>query len=194
MASTIRTFVAVELQKPARQSCRDILSQLDKRIDGYRWVNRDNLHITLNFLGEVPDPRIPKICEVVSSVACLWQPFEITLARLGAFPSINRPRVVWIGVGQGDRELGRLQKALSKPLKPFGFARNRSDFHPHLTLGRIKKNQRFDPNTSQFIDENADLDCGTSLVGEVVVFSSHLERNGPMYTAMSRAVLGSKLE
>ncbi len=192
MASTIRTFVAVDLADQPRAAVRRILSTLDESISGYRWVHGDRLHLTLKFLGDVAESAVPDVCRSVAQAAASHPPFQMTLGTLGAFPSIDRPRILWLGVTGGAEKLVALHGSLEKQLVPVGFDADRGEFHPHVTLGRIRRHQRMHAETSTFIASHKNLVAGETDVREVVVYASYLDREGPTYTPMARCPLGSE--
>jgi len=190
MADSIRTFVAVEVDPKVRDKAMAVIDQLGKSEADVKWVQRENLHLTLQFLGQVPAGQIPEICQAVTAAVADAEPFELEIRGVGAFPNTRRPRTVWLGVVDGREELVALQKRAQKALKKLGFPPEDRAFSPHLTIGRAREGGA--PALAVLgaeIAARADEPCGRSRIAEVVVFSSQLARTGPTYAALCRAPL-----
>jgi 2'-5' RNA ligase len=111
MPETARLFVALPVDEAVRAAAAEIIDGLRKTGADYKWVEPRNLHLTLRFFGETPLDRIPQI-EALMADASVRPPFELVFSGLGAFSSWEDPRVVWLGVGRGARELAELAGAL----------------------------------------------------------------------------------
>jgi 2'-5' RNA ligase len=153
------------------------------------WVQRHNLHLTLKFLDEVPLESLPQVIAAVQKAAAALEPFELEIRQAGAFPSASRPRTLWLGTGQGSEPLGKLHAALESELKPLGFPKEHRRFAAHLTLGRVRGPGPELHELAPLIQENAEFSAGQFPVAELVVFSSQLTPQGPIYEALSRAAL-----
>ena len=104
-----------------------------------RWVAVKKIHLTLKFLGDVSESNLPVLYEILRREAEKQAAFEIQVGGLGAFPSVNSPRVIWIGV-EAPAELAALQHGIDVETARVGYAGEERDFSPHLTLGRIAHN------------------------------------------------------
>lgn len=186
----IRTFVAVDVSPSVRNSADRLIQRLRPLAPDYNWVEKDRLHITLNFLGDVDDTEVPAICKAVERSVDQFDLFEIGISGLGCFPSATKPRIVWLGVQQGSGELLRLNDCISGALEPLRFPRERKDYVPHLTLGRIRRGGHYAAGLGNTVDRESSTDFGESLVDQVVVYSSFLDRSGPTYTPMAKIDLG----
>src|SRR5262249_20162452 len=113
----IRTFIAVEMSPRVITRAGDLIDKLRVAPAEVNWVRTQQMHLTLKFLGDVPDTETPDICRVVNQVAAAFEPFEITCRGVGAFPNIRDPRTLWIGIEDGAEELKRLQAELDSALK-----------------------------------------------------------------------------
>jgi 2'-5' RNA ligase len=189
----IRTFVAVELAPSVAARAGELIDKLRVSAAQVNWVQTRNMHLTLKFLGDVPDTETPDICRVVAAAARQFEPFEITCRGVGAFPAADHPRTLWIGIEDGSEELCALQAAIEDALKAeLGFAKEARRFQPHLTIGRVKH----EPPSArgelgELIVKHAHFDADLSVIDEVVVFASFLNRSGPPHEALGRAELGS---
>ncbi len=144
-----------------------------------RWVRRESLHLTLKFLGEVPEKRIPEIEKVLSEAGSITGPFEIGLRGTGVFPSYSRPRVLWVGIKENGH-LSELQRAVEDKLSEEGFPKEDRPFHPHITIGRVKS-QRGIKKVLEEIRRYKELDFGKIYVNEFVLMESLLLPDGARY-------------
>ncbi len=138
----MRAFFCVELEAELREQLDRITQRLRRLPVRANWVRAENLHITLKFLGEVDEELIPKLKEVAQSALKTSQldgEIAWTLDRLGAFPSVERPRVVWVGSSKEPEALATLAAQLEQALEPLGFAPEGRGFVAHITLGRVKE-------------------------------------------------------
>ncbi|MGC4121535.1 MAG: RNA 2',3'-cyclic phosphodiesterase [Myxococcales bacterium] len=133
----MRLFVALELDDLARKRLADYQHRLQSLDRAVRWVNPEQIHLTLKFLGEVPDRQIPELAQAVDSLAT--QPaFEFVMESVGYFGSPRSPRVIWAGVRMPNPALTALQKASETAISPLGYPPEDRAYSPHLTLGRVK--------------------------------------------------------
>ena len=188
--STLRTFIAVEISREVREKTDTLVGLLARAAATVNWVEPENRHWTLQFLGDVDVNRTHVVCKAVAAATEGVAPFELQALGAGAFPSAARPRTLWIGAGQGRDQLIALQNGIEESLSELGFARERRPYQPHLTLGRTQLRQGRLDELRERIEQHADFDAGQSMVKQAVVFSSELGRNGPVYSVLGRAVLG----
>ncbi|MHB9080943.1 MAG: RNA 2',3'-cyclic phosphodiesterase [Pirellulaceae bacterium] len=187
--SRTRTFIAVEVSDLVRSRAADLISRLRSSDVHVSWVAPANMHITLKFLGDQPDDAVAAICQAVRTGAADVPAFDFQCRSAGAFPSVERPRTLWLGVEDGLAEFRALQAAIDGALAKQRFSKDRQLFRPHLTLGRVRS---AGPSLQQLADVLRtlhDFDGGTTEVDEVTVFSSELTRSGPTYEVLARAPL-----
>jgi RNA 2',3'-cyclic 3'-phosphodiesterase len=135
----MRCFVALELPAQARAAAAEVLGDLKRSGADVKWVRPENLHVTLKFLGEVADERAPDLGQALET-ACAGQPaLALGLAGAGAFPSPQRPQVVWLGLAGQVAELAGLAARIDKGLVGLGFAPESRPFQAHVTLGRLRR-------------------------------------------------------
>jgi 2'-5' RNA ligase len=188
----IRTFIAVGLDKAVHGRAVALQQSLAECGAEVKWVEPENLHVTLLFLGEVPDRDVPSVCRVVAEGGAGLAPFAMTVERAGCFPNPRRPRVLWAGVGEGTQELVVLHDALEPPLLDLGcYRREERQYTPHITLGRVRGDRPANTLTAA-LARHAGWQAGRMQVREVLVMSSELTPQGPVYTVMSRAKLGGQ--
>ncbi|VTS04730.1 RNA 2',3'-cyclic phosphodiesterase [Tuwongella immobilis] len=189
MAKPMRTFIAVELSESLESQLTTLQQTLSRSIPGVKWVSRDNLHVTLLFLGDV-DPRdTVMICRTVQRVGSELAPFTLTVEGLGCFPNLRRPRVLWAGLTTGAETLQRLHAEIEPAMLDLrGYRREDRPYTPHVTLGRI--DGEHDSEVIQnAISAKSTWHGGTCTINEILVMSSELTREGPIYTPIGRAPL-----
>jgi RNA 2',3'-cyclic 3'-phosphodiesterase len=185
----IRTFLAVNISVAIRRRAVELQKKLRQSEVDATWTEPENMHVTMQFLGDVDDALIPEVCQRVISTAAAFAPFQMSLAQAGAFPSLGRPRTVWIGVDEGHQELVDLQFALQESLVEMRFPRERRTYKPHLTIARIREGGPRQQRLSELITHYEDFKTESCAVAEAIIFSSYLERSGPTYQVMGRAPL-----
>jgi 2'-5' RNA ligase len=188
MSRRIRTFIAIDPGPAIRQRLVSLQENLAKSGIEVKWVEPDNLHLTLLFLGEVRDTDLLAVCRVVGDHVQNHSIFSMTVEKVGCFPNHRRPRVLWVGVGEGAKEVTAIHDDLENPLMELGCYR-KEDRHytPHLTLGRVKSERPNDLSTT--LAKYATWNAGHTMVREILVMGSELSPAGPVYTVLSRAKL-----
>jgi 2'-5' RNA ligase len=190
MKRTVRTFVAVEISAAVRARAGELIRTLAAAGADVKWVDPPNLHLTLQFLDEVPVTEIPRVCEAVVRGAAAVAPFELEVRGAGAFPNVGRPKTVWLGTGPGQQQMIALHDAVEAALCKLGFRKEHRRFEPHLTLGRVRSGGPAVAALAELLRGQADFQAGSCHVAEVVVFSSELQPAGPLYAPLGRAPLG----
>jgi 2'-5' RNA ligase len=186
----IRTFIAVDIGKAIRDRAVALQETLARTGTDVKWVEPENLHVTLLFLGEVDERQVLAVCRVVAERCQEQAAFPLCIERAGCFPNPRRPRVLWVGVGQGTQELCTLHDALEPPLLELGcYRREDRQYTPHITLGRVKSDRPTE-KLAAALAKQAGWQGGETEVREVLVLSSQLTPKGPVYAVLSRAKLG----
>ena len=186
----IRTFIAVELSGPVRRRAEKLIDQLRVADAKVTWVKPQNMHLTLKFLGDVPDNDVPEVCRVVNEAVRGFEPFELVFHGCGAFPTTKSPRTVWLRVEQGGEELTAIHEAIDIALKKqLRFPRENRRFQAHLTLGRVRESGPNATELGRMIEQLKEVDGDLSVVDEIVTFASFLEKSGPTHNAMGHAEL-----
>jgi 2'-5' RNA ligase len=185
----MRTFIALNLPARERQRIHRAVRSLREGGLPVRWVEADSLHLTLKFLGEIRPERIAEVEGAVARVASATSPFTLLLEGFGAFPTLRRPRVIWMGA-RATPELRCLKQDLEWALADRGFEAETRAFHPHLTLGRADAGDR-----GGAFRELEGLVGGLDLAVQVPVHTvdlmrSQLGREGACYNLLSAVKLG----
>lgn len=184
-----RTFIAVEVGEAIRDRAVALQEALAKTGAQVKWVTPESMHVTLLFLGEVDDRDLHPVCRAVRDVAAAEPPFSLAVSGAGAFPNARHPKILWAGITDGVEPLKRLYDALETKMLDLGcYRKEERGYTPHLTLGRVKGES--DGNLlAPELAKRAGWDAGRVAVEEVLVFSSVLERDGPVYTVLGRGGL-----
>jgi 2'-5' RNA ligase len=187
----IRTFIAVDIGKAIRDRAVALQETLAKSTSDVKWVEPENIHVTLLFLGEVDEREVPAVCRAVADQLREQPAFSLSVEGVGCFPNSRRPRVLWIGVGEGTQELCAIHDTLEPPLLDLGcYRREERKYTPHITLGRVKTDRPAD-RLAQALAQQAGWRGGQTVVNEVHVMSSKLGSHGPAYAILSRAKLAT---
>jgi RNA 2',3'-cyclic 3'-phosphodiesterase len=187
----VRLFVAVNLPEVERRALWNATAPLRESRLPVRWAAEPSLHLTLRFLGEVAGERVAAIGTALAQCVRGLRTFAFGVGGIGAFPSLARPRVVWIGV-ERHPALELLANDVERSLMALGFEPELRPFAPHLTLGRAKRGA----GGAAFRDLGrlaAQMDHqGTSVVESVDLMQSTLGPGEAEYTILSRAALGAE--
>ena len=183
-----RLFLAISLPAEVKEKLAELQHKLATTGAGVRWVRPEGIHLTLKFLGNVPENLIPEIVSVIQEVVQKNAPEVIRLGikGVGTFPPRGAPRVVWAGLTGDLVALARLQQALEAALARLGFAPEKRPFVPHLTLGRVKssKNKKNLLNTIDKYREEEFIPDQRIEIRELVLYQSTLHPDGAIYTPL----------
>ncbi len=182
----IRAFIALEVPEATRERLRHIQVRLKERGGAVRWVSPDRVHVTLKFLGSVPEDSIPPIAEALEKLAMRTVPFQLRAQGCGAFPSMKQMRVIWVGLNGELKALLELKEEVEEAMKPLGFTPEHRAFKPHLTLGRVKGRQGLRRLQEGLLAEQA-FEAEAFDVKELVLYKSDLRPEGAIYTPLFRA-------
>ncbi len=185
----VRTFIAVELSEPIRAAALGAVQALQRAAPGpskgVGWLREESMHVTLKFIGYAAEDAIPDVKAALRKAATSVPAFDAEFAGAGGFPSIGRPRVLWVGLRRGAAELQSLRDAVEGEVAPLGFPTEARAFHGHVTLGRVK-----DPRSAKPMGEAmrglGDVALGSMRVQSVTLFRSELKPTGAVYTALGR--------
>lgn len=177
----IRSFISIDIDD---QSLLTKIIGVQESLSGLgayiKFVEPENIHMTLKFLGEISIVLVEKIKEVLGQID--FEPFVMRIEGLGAFPNIRRPRVIWLGVTEGALKIVEIQRFLENRLVKLGFRRERGEFIPHITIGRVKGGN-YERLRKRMI-ELKDITIGDFLVKSVRLKKSTLTSKGPIYETL----------
>jgi RNA 2',3'-cyclic 3'-phosphodiesterase len=190
--SLLRTFIAVEIpphvQKKIQQETEPLRKELGLSL--IRWVPTQNIHITLKFLGDVSPASVDHVTQILRTEADSCPAFDIHIGGLGSFPSLRRPRVLFIGI-QAPAEFEALYRGIESACARLGYESEQRSFSPHLTIGRIRQDaSATDQQKIRRALEGITIDAlGTARVNSVHLYKSDLKPTGSVYTQIFSAPL-----
>lgn len=182
MSDILRVFIAIDVEDQV------LLSRIERVKDAIastgvpmKLVETYNLHLTLRFIGEVRRSVVDEIARQLGGIK--FKAFKVTFRGLGAFPNVLNPRVVWIGVSEGSRELSNLRDDIERILRRIGIHPEREEFTPHLTIARIKGGRNIS-SLIKLLNEMSDYEFGSMMVDRIRLKKSTLTRQGPIYETL----------
>jgi len=190
----VRAFVAIELTESIKAELSRLQGELKRsKSASVKWVNPEGIHLTLKFLGNVDASEIPTLTSALSEAVRGVVPFRLELGNTGAFPNINSPKVVWVGV-EGELEwLLTLHNNIERALTPLGFTSENRAFSPHLTLGRVREESSSEERR-RLGEAVASLKAGerpSFRVESLSLMRSILTREGAIYNCLASFALGA---
>jgi 2'-5' RNA ligase len=188
MPGMLRVFVAVEIPGPVRSALGSVQDELRQGRVRARWVRPDNIHLTLKFLGAIPVGHVASIAGAMQATAAAHPRFGLSVAGIGVFPGLRRPRVLWAGIAGRAAPLANLHQDLDRRLAALGFPREGRPFRGHLTIARFGVTPAAGLSAAVLAGYR-DAPFGDLEVRETVLFQSELKPDGPVYTALARAAL-----
>jgi len=186
-----RLFIAIELPSQIQLE----LAKVQRRLAPLQAVRRTHfrlIHLTLQFLGDTPTELMPQLSAALQQSVSAVPPFSLSLAKVGAFPNLKRPRIIWAGVNPNPA-LAKVYQAVIAATASIGIPPDKKPFNPHLTLGRVKKQAR----SNDYRDITATLSranigkIATFKVEHIALIRSELTRQGPIYTPVTKIRLQS---
>lgn len=182
--SRVRAFVAVLLDEAVRAAVAAQVAELRPLAGSVSWVQPQNLHLTLKFLGEIDAEAIGAVTEALAEAASKAAPFTLAFHGLGAFPGLAQPRVLWVGVSQGALECRALQADVDAGLARRGFPKEARAYTPHLTIGRVRAPRGL-ARLQQAVRQDAARAFGSQRVSAISLMRSDLHPSGARYTELS---------
>ena len=186
-----RLFFALDIDEATRQRIGAATSSLRSLPGRIKWTEPKNLHVTISFLGDVPDKRVASLCDLAGKAVDSWDrqcdAVDFTLGPLICFPDSGRARMIWAPVTQGIEAMTSLHGALNQALAEGQWPTEDRPFNGHVTVGRIKEG-----DFRQAVKALPSDDLGQVSAGQLVLYESHLKRTGPIYTCIERIPLARK--
>ena len=184
-----RTFLGIDVGPEVRARLVSLQEELAAIAGDVKWVEPENLHITLLFLGEVDQREIIDLCRATQKAVAHLPAFTMSIAGVGCFPNARRPRTLWVGVEAGSEEVCAVHDAIETPLLEMGsYRRETRAYVPHVTLGRARGEAAMD-ELAKAMAGHKNWCAGETQVRDVQIMRSDVTPNGPIYTVLGRAKL-----
>ena len=188
-----RAFVALLLDEAMRASVGAEIGRLRPLSRAVAWVPTANLHLTLRFLGERSDEQLGEVEAALVEAAAVTAPFALSLHGLGAFPGLERPRILWVGIADGALPTREVHARVETALERRGIPRERQAWHPHLTIGRIFDERAWRREAGlplrQALAAAARRSFGILAVSRIALMRSDLSPQGARYRELASAEL-----
>ena len=176
--SQLRAFLAIDVDEDLKAKMYRIIKKF-KQIDAnIKYVDLENLHLTLKFFGDIDIEGIDILSDKISNVVKDFDSFNIKIKGCGAFPNTNRIKVIWLGI-ENDDLVKKLHDELDKEFTKLGFDKDRK-FSTHLTIGRMKS-AKGKAKVKSTIEEFGDVEIGEMNVDKIILKKSTLTPQGPIY-------------
>jgi len=184
----IRIFIAITLPEAIIEKIEIIQAKLKKTGADVKWVKPTNIHLTLKFLGYIADGELSKVKDKLTKIAQEFSPFSVYIEGINGFPSMDNPRVIWIGISKGAELVKGINKAVEENLSKAGLLREERPFHPHLTLGRCRSAKHKDKLIKEMKEQSTFI--GELKINKISIYKSTLTSQGPIYNRLGNAALG----
>ena len=193
----MRAFIALRLEAKVEDAIEALIGRLRDPSDSaverlVRWTRRDNFHLTMFFLGPaVPRERLASITDALKEIASATDPFEVAARGVGAFPSLRRPQVIWVGLEGAP--LTALAARIADAAVRCGFAPEVRAYSPHLTIARVRGHmhaRRLARRFHRMLEREADLRLGLSRIDRVILYRSELGAEASTYRELAVFALG----
>jgi 2'-5' RNA ligase len=174
----MRCFIALEFPPEIKSKIYTSLKKEMQAKPELKWVTQENLHLTLKFLGEIPENQAEKLADELEKRFRGEKKIPVKLGGIGSFLDRGSVRVLWIGIDKGTEEIKKLAEEVENLTAKFGFPREKRPFVPHLTVARARKHskRKFIPR-----DFNVDINLPEFFIREIVLYKSTLTPQGPIY-------------
>nr|CBX31145.1 hypothetical protein N47_E46570 [uncultured Desulfobacterium sp.] len=193
MSDTIRAFIALKLP----DNILSFINKIQKNLKQYgfpvRWVKPENIHLTLKFFGNIDKSDLSDIKAALNECSGCYSALNLFAKGIDVFPSIMRPRIMWVGVLGDTSLLLSLQNTLDKRLEESGFKKDEKPFKGHLTMGRFKDKVN-NEKLIEILRKYQNVDPEAFAAKEIVLFKSDLKPQGPVYTELFKMLLGNNNE
>jgi RNA 2',3'-cyclic 3'-phosphodiesterase len=166
-------FIAALLPEEIRKQLTNYIGSLKHNIEGVKWEKSEKLHVTLKFLGDVEEPMLDDIANLIQERASEYSSFSFNLTELGGFPNLKKPRILYIGLSN-NTQLAKLAYELGEQLAGLGFEKENRKFVLHITLGRVKKKIN--------IEDSPRIIQSSFQINQIGLIKSELRPSGSVYT------------
>lgn len=186
-----RLFWAVNLPRDLKAGLAALQKQLQVTMADVKWVEEENLHVTVFFMGEVEGSVVGDVVTAVEKVASRLKPFVLEVEGIGTFPRGGPPRVLWVGIRGEVQKMVDLHRSVSEVLAPYGFTTGEKSLSPHLTLGRFRSSRGRAELMRRVEELSRSLGpMGLVKVDAVDLMESRLTPRGPVYSILASVPLG----
>ncbi|MBF0215446.1 MAG: RNA 2',3'-cyclic phosphodiesterase [Candidatus Omnitrophica bacterium] len=187
---TIRAFIAVNISNTAKDCLEKVLTSLKAANADVKWSRASSIHLTLKFLGDIFEENVEPVCDSIKTIAVKFTPIDMDIADIGVFPSWKEPRVIWAGVSSQGNKIKQIADALEKAMFDLGFEKEKREFSPHLTLGRVKTGTNL--KRLEEIAKGVKIPAARTRAEKVILYRSILSPHGSDHLPLKEIFLGKE--
>jgi RNA 2',3'-cyclic 3'-phosphodiesterase len=181
----MRLFIATPLSKETEEYLAKVIFELKQVRSKVKWVAAKNIHLTLKFLGDTEESKVEPIKAAIQKVADNSHSAKCTIDKLGGFPNLKRPRVIWAGISGEIDKIKSIASEIDNEMNRLGFEKEDRPFKSHLTLGRVKESSGLKDLTEAVT--NYKLNPQNITFDKIILFKSTLTAGGPIYESLFEA-------
>lgn len=182
----MRSFIAIKLPLETKNYLSQLQAQLKAAQADVKWVEPENIHLTLKFLGEIDDGQLSGIIEILNALPLKYKGYQAVISCLGCFPKLNFPRVIWVGLKEGGVETEGIVQDLEEKITKIGIPKEERKFSSHITIGRVRTPKNKDKLVKELNKFTERLE-GNGLefeVNKITLLKSTLGPKGPVYDTL----------
>ncbi len=184
-----RIFAAIDISDEARAKTADYIENLRAAFPRVRvgWERKGKLHLTLKFLGDIDQIQLENLIKAVENTASRISNFRLQISGTGVFPSSRKARILWLGLKDETGNLQNLNKVLETECEQIGFAKEKRNFKPHLTIARLREPHKSKELVERHLENEFKAD--EFQVSRVAIYENRLQKSGSIYVAIKNAEL-----
>lgn len=182
----LRTFIAIRFSETFKDYLGKLQDVLKTSNADVKWVKKENIHLTLKFLGEIEDKKIGEITKIIDNLSSKMPVFQLELSTLAAFPKKEYPRVIWVGLAKGGTQIKQMAEELNNAISRLGLPKEPRPFSSHITLGRVKSslNKKQLIEQLNYLEGNFPKPTLSLKIDKLTLFKSTLTPTGPIYEVL----------
>ncbi len=185
----MRTFIAIELPQEIKSQLAKIQKQLSASGADAKWVEPENIHLTLKFLGEINPEQQNQIIAILKEIGAKHSEFFAQITSVGAFPKLDYPRIIWAGIDQGNKEIKAIAQKLEEELEKIGIPKEGREFASHITIARVRSGKNRIELVKALNNLPGKLEVAEFKVEKISLFKSTLTSSGPLYQPLQEIIL-----
>jgi len=184
----VRSFIALKIDPEVKKNLTKMIRQFEKVSSRVKWIQPSAMHLTLKFLGDIDRVKAEKLMNILDKISSKYPPFDLSCSGIGTFPIKSRnPKVIWAGITDNSFIKG-IYEDIEAEAQNIGFSKEKRSFHPHLTLGRVKKRAEIQKLVPE-LERTKNKDFGKTEVNGLTLFESTLTTQGAVYRILHESLL-----
>ncbi|MFB6089126.1 MAG: RNA 2',3'-cyclic phosphodiesterase [Candidatus Aenigmatarchaeota archaeon] len=185
----MRSFLGIGISENLKGKCTKIQEEIKKTGANVKLVERNNLHWTVKFLGEISNEETDILKEIMKKTVKNIKPIKVTANGLGTFPNLNYMKTIWVGVSQNEDKFIEILEKVNKKLEKNGFKKDKHEIKPHITLARVKTGKNKE-ELKKILHKMKHVNVGEMKINKIHLYESVLKPSGPTYNKIKSFHLG----